>query len=379
MFKDIAYFSFDRVPFYIKKSWVKSFKKVINNGEFIGGKYVDEFELNFAEYLNVKHVIGVGNGYDALEISLRALDIKEGDYVAVPAHTFIATWLAVQAVGATPVGIDCDANGLMDLNELEISTYNFKAVIPVHMHGRMVNMKRLLDWATLKNVKIIEECAQSHGAEQLHIKSGAWGEFGAFSFYPTKNLGALGDAGAISTNSDELAAKVRMIANYGSDKKNKYKYICLGVNSRLDSVQAGILSVNLKKLDLWNNRRRNIAEKYLQNVDGLRNNLIKSEDSVWHHFTILVKNREQVMKLFNENKIGTEIHYPELASDIYSKLTNNVLGNFPNARYFVSHVLSIPIYPWLDKKAIRRVIKLMNHDIVKQNLIGDNLINVNRI
>ena len=379
MFKNIAYFSFDRVPFYIKKSWVKSFKKVINNGEFIGGKYVDEFELNFAEYLNVKHVIGVGNGYDALEISLRALDIKEGDYVAVPAHTFIATWLAVQAVGATPVGIDCDANGLMDLNELEISTYNFKAVIPVHMHGRMVNMKRLLDWATLKNVKIIEDCAQSHGAEQLHIKSGAWGEFGAFSFYPTKNLGALGDAGAISTNSDELAAKVRMIANYGSDKKNKYKYICLGVNSRLDSVQAGILSVNLKKLDLWNNRRRNIAEKYLQNVDGLRNNLIKSEDSVWHHFTILVKNREQVMKLFNENKIGTEIHYPELASDIYSKLTNNVLGNFPNARYFVSHVLSIPIYPWLDKKAIRRVIKLMNHDIVKQNLIGDNLINVNRI
>ena len=379
MFKNIAYFSFDRVPFYIKKSWVKSFKKVINNGEFIGGKYVDEFELNFAEYLNVKHVIGVGNGYDALEISLRALDIKEGDYVAVPAHTFIATWLAVQAVGATPVGIDCDANGLMDLNELEISTYNFKAVIPVHMHGRMVNMKRLLDWATLKNVKIIEDCAQSHGAEQLHIKSGAWGEFGAFSFYPTKNLGALGDAGAISTNSDELAAKVRMIANYGSDKKNKYKYICLGVNSRLDSVQAGILSVNLKKLDLWNNRRRNIAEKYLQNVDGLRNNLIKSEDSVWHHFTILVKNREQVMKLFNENKIGTEIHYPELASDIYSKLTNNVLGNFPNARYFVSHVLSIPIYPWLNKKAIRRVIKLMNHDIVKQNLIGDNLINVNRI
>ena len=379
MFKNIAYFSFDRVPFYIKKSWVKSFKKVINNGEFIGGKYVDEFELNFAEYLNVKHVIGVGNGYDALEISLRALDIKEGDYVAVPAHTFIATWLAVQAVGATPVGIDCDANGLMDLNELEISTYNFKAVIPVHMHGRMVNMKRLLDWAAIKNVKIIEDCAQSHGAEQLHIKSGAWGEFGAFSFYPTKNLGALGDAGAISTNSDELAAKVRMIANYGSDKKNKYKYICLGVNSRLDSVQAGILSVNLKKLDLWNNRRRNIAEKYLQNVDGLKNNLIKSEDSVWHHFTILVKNREQVMKLFNENKIGTEIHYPELASDIYSKLTNNVLGNFPNARYFVSHVLSIPIYPWLDKKAIRRVIKLMNHDIVKQNLIGDNLINVNRI
>ena len=114
-------------------------------------------------------------------------------------------------------------------------------------------------------------------------------------------------------------------------------------------------------------------------MDGLKNDLIKSEDSVWHHFTILVKNREQVMKLFNENKIGTEIHYPELASDIYSKLTNNVLGNFPNARYFVSHVLSIPIYPWLDKKAIRRVIKLMNHDIVKQNLIGDNLINVNRI
>lgn len=379
MFKNIAYFSFDRVPFYIKKSWVKSFKKVINNGEFIGGKYVDEFELNFAEYLNVKHVIGVGNGYDALEISLRALDIKEGDYVAVPVHTFIATWLAVQAVGATPVGIDCDANGLMDLNELEMSTYNFKAVIPVHMHGRMVNMKRLLDWATIKNVKIIEDCAQSHGAEQLQIKSGAWGEFGAFSFYPTKNLGALGDAGAISTNSDELAAKVRMIANYGSDKKNKYKYICLGVNSRLDPVQAGILSVNLKKLDLWNNRRRNIAEKYLQNVDGLKNDLIKSEDSVWHHFTILVKNREQVIKLFNENKIGTEIHYPELASDIYSKLTNNVLGNFPNARYFVSHVLSIPIYPWLDKKAIRRVIKLMNHDIVKQNLIGDNLVNVNRI
>lgn len=377
MFENIPYFSFHQMPFFTKRAWAKSINRVIKDGEFIGGKFVTKFESEFAEYLKVKHVIGVGNGYDALEISLRALDIKKGDYVAVPAHTFIATWLAVQAVGATPVGVDCDDNGLMDLNELEISTHDFKAVIPVHMHGRMVNMKRLIDWAVIKNVKIIEDCAQSHGADYLSIKSGAWGEFGAFSFYPTKNLGALGDAGAISTNSDELAAKVRMIANYGSDKKYKYAY--LGVNSRLDPVQASILSVNLRKLDLWNNKRKKIAKKYLENVDGLENKLVKSEDSVWHHFTILVKNREQVIKLFNEHKIGTEIHYPELASDTYSKLTNNILGEFPKARYFISHVLSIPIYPWLSNKSVKRIIKLMNHDIVKQNLIGDSAINGNRI
>jgi len=377
VFENIPYFSFDGTPFFVKKAWAKSINRVIKDGEFIGGKFVAKFELEFAEYLKVKHVIGVGNGYDALEISLKALGIKEGDYVAVPAHTFIATWLAVQAVGATPVGVDCDKNGLIDLNELEINTQNFKAVIPVHMHGRMVNMKRLIDWAALKNVKIIEDCAQSHGADYLSIKSGAWGEIGAFSFYPTKNLGALGDAGAISTNSDELAAKVRMIANYGSDKKYKYTY--LGVNSRLDPVQASILSVNLRKLDLWNSKRQKIAKKYLENMGGLENKLVKSEDSVWHHFTILVKNREQVIKLFNENKIGTEIHYPELASDIYSKLTGNMLGEFPKARDFVSHVLSIPIYPWLSKKSVKRIIKLMNHDIVKQNLIGDSAINGNRI
>jgi len=377
VFENIPYFSFHRMPFFTKRAWAKSINRVIKDGEFIGGKFVTKFESEFAEYLKVKHVIGVGNGYDALEISLKALGIKEGDYVAVPAHTFIATWLAVQAVGATPVGVDCDNNGLIDLNELEINTQNFKAVIPVHMHGRMVNMKRLIDWAALKNVKIIEDCAQSHGADYLSIKSGAWGEIGAFSFYPTKNLGALGDAGAISTNSDELAAKVRMIANYGSDKKYRYTY--LGVNSRLDPVQASILSVNLRKLDLWNSKRQKIAKKYLENMGGLENKLVKSEDSVWHHFTILVKNREQVIKLFNENKIGTEIHYPELASDIYSKLTGNTLGEFPKARDFVSQVLSIPIYPWLSKKSVKRIIKLMNHDIVKQNLIGDSAINGNRI
>jgi dTDP-4-amino-4,6-dideoxygalactose transaminase len=350
---------------------------VIKDGEFIGGKYVAKFELEFAEYLKVKHVIGVGNGYDALVISLKALGVKEGDCVAVPAHTFIATWLAVQAVGATPVGVDCDNNGLIDLNELEINKQNFKAVIPVHMHGRVVDMKRLIDWAAVKNVKIIEDCAQSHGADYMSIKSGAWGDIAAFSFYPTKNLGALGDAGAISTNSDELAEKVRMIANYGSNKKYKYTY--LGVNSRLDPVQASILSVNLRKLDLWNNKRQKIAKKYLENMGSLENMSVKSKESVWHHFTIQVKNREQVIKLFNEHNIGTEIHYPELASDIYSKLMGNMLGEFPKARDFVSQVLSIPIYPWLSKKSIKRIIRLINHDIVKQNLIGDSAINGNRI
>ena len=244
----IPFFSLTDIPAEIKAGWSNAINETISSGRFIGGNEVQNFESNFADYLDVKNVIGVGNGYDALVIALKALGIGNGDRVAVPAHTFMATWLAVAAVGAEPIGIDCDKNGLLDLNLLEDLSPRPNAVIPVHMHGAMVDMERLVTWANKFNVYIVEDCAQAHGAIQKGKKAGSWGDISAFSFYPTKNLGALGDAGAVVTSNSELAVKSRAYANYGSSVRNKYEYEQLGINSRLDSIQAGILNFNLSYL-----------------------------------------------------------------------------------------------------------------------------------
>ena len=203
---NVPYFSFDNVPVSLKNQWQVAFSEVVEDGQFIGGKFVEKFEKEWAEYLGTNFCVGVANGYDALVLSLKALGIMPGDYVAVPAHTFMATWLAVSAVGAEPIGIDCDENGLIDLSILESCKINLSAVIPVHMHGQMVDMSRLMNWATENHVRVIEDCAQAHGAEIYGKKAGTWGDIGAFSFYPTKNLGGLGDAGAVTTsdNADSI-------------------------------------------------------------------------------------------------------------------------------------------------------------------------------
>ena len=353
----IPFFSLTDTPLEIKAGWSDAVNQTISSGRFIGGKEVQRFESNFANYLGVKNVIGVGNGYDALVIALKSLGIGHGDRVAVPAHTFMATWLAVAAVGAEPIGIDCDDNALLDLDLLETLNPRPNAVIPVHIHGAMVNMERLTNWANKFGVYIVEDCAQAHGATQNGKKSGSWGDISAFSFYPTKNLGALGDGGAVVTNNSELAIKSRTYANYGSSVKNKYEYEQLGINSRLDSIQSAILNFNLSYLDSWNERRNEIAKIYLSAFAGKYEIPHQNQKSIWHHFVILLERRDEMQQYLTSNGIGTEIHYPHVAGIQYQNLKNNsVIKNWKNATRISRSTLSLPISPWLKNEEVEKII-----------------------
>lgn len=357
----VEFFSFKDAPESLKEEWKVATKEVIDSGQFIGGPYVNKFETEWASYLGASHVIGVGNGYDAIVVALKILGIGEGDLVAVPNHTFVATWLAVGAVGATPIGIDCDSSGLLDLNLLESGDLKISAVIPVHMHGQMVDMPRLMGWARANNVKVIEDCAQAHGARSGDKLAGTWGDFGAFSFYPTKNLGALGDAGALVTNNESLASDTRSYVNYGSVPGNKYEYQFNGINSRLDPMQAAILSVNLQYLDSWNGRRKDIAARYIDSLKplGIRTLPIKS-DSVFHHFIVESENRDLTRKLLAAAGIMTEIHYPESAQVSFQKFDS---AHVNSAKSFASKLskktLSLPISPWMNDEIVDKVIETL--------------------
>jgi len=366
----VPYFNFGNVPDWLKEDWANGIEGVISDGVYIGGNRVVKFEKSFGEYLGAKHVIGVGNGFDALVIALKTLEIKQGDLVAVPAHTFIATWLAVQAVGAIPYGVDSDLTGLIDLELLENTRIDFKAVIPVHMHGQAVDMVRLKTWSELTNTLIIEDCAQAHGAEINQIKVGNWSDISAFSFYPTKNLGALGDAGAIVTSSDFLAEKARNISNYGLVDKKSYYFSEIGMNSRIDPIQATILNINLNYLDTWNQKRRSIAMAYLDKIKLINNqpHLAKNE-SVWHHFVIQVKERDLVRSFLSKLGVETEIHYPRMASDIYSEITGKPSEFYPVAKQFTNSVLSLPLNQWLSDQEVSITIRAMNEDFVQSKLL----------
>jgi dTDP-4-amino-4,6-dideoxygalactose transaminase len=362
----VEFFSFKDAPESLKEEWKAATKEVIDSGQFIGGPYVSKFETEWANYLGAGHAIGVGNGYDAIVVSLKILGIGEGDLVAVPNHTFVATWLAVGAVGATPIGIDCDSSGLLDLNLLKSSDRSIAAVIPVHMHGQMVDMPRLMAWARPNGVKIIEDCAQAHGARIGSKLAGTWGDFGAFSFYPTKNLGALGDAGALVTNNQSLASDARSYVNYGSVPGNKYEYQFNGINSRLDPIQAAMLSVNLRYLDSWNARRKEIAARYVKGLKplGIMTLPIKS-DSVFHHFVVESENRDLTRKLLEASGIMTEIHYPESAQISFNKFNS---ADFQDGKSYASNLskktLSLPISPWMKEENVDTVI-----DIIKSKEI----------
>jgi dTDP-4-amino-4,6-dideoxygalactose transaminase len=357
----VEFFSFKDAPESLKEEWKVASREVIDTGQFIGGPYVSKFETEWASYLGASHAIGVGNGYDAIVVSLKVLGIGEGDLVAVPNHTFVATWLAVGAVGATPIGIDCDSSGLLDLNLLESSDLNISAAIPVHMHGQVVDMPRLMAWARPNGVKIIEDCAQAHGARIGSKLAGTWGDFGAFSFYPTKNLGALGDAGAIVTNNQSLAADARSYVNYGSVPGNKYEYQFNGINSRLDPIQAAMLSVNLRYLDSWNARRKDIAARYIERLEplGIRTLPVKS-DSVFHHFIVESENRDLTRKLLEAAGIMTEIHYPESAQISFNKFDSAFLQDGKSCSSKLSKkTLSLPISPWMSEENVDTVIEIV--------------------
>lgn len=362
-FIDIPFFSFKKAPEELRNEWFTEIKKTIEAGIFIKGSNVEKFEESWAKRIKVPHALGVSNGQDGLIIALRALNISTGDYVAVPAHTFIAVHNAVITVGAIPYSLDVDENGLIDLDLLENLNQKIKAVVVVHMHGQMVDMQRVMNWATKQNVLVVEDCSQAHLANQNGAYAGAWGDIGVFSLYPTKNLGALGDAGVVVTKDASILKALQLLSNYGSSQNNKYNHVSYGVNNRLDEIQAAILNVNLKYLDSWNLRRREIAAIYIEKLNTHKIKLMcgSLNTSVWHHFCILIDNRADLQKELELKGIRTEIYYPNVAAreiEAFLKMPN---GHYPKANVIAAKMLSLPINPWLTETELNYIISITNN------------------
>jgi dTDP-4-amino-4,6-dideoxygalactose transaminase len=336
-----------------------AFEDVINSGWFIQGSQLEAFEQEYATYCSAKHCIGVGNGLDALHLILRAYQIGNGDEVIVPSNTYIATWLAVSYAGATPIPVEPDNNTYNidpDLIEKAI-TDKTKAIMAVHLYGQPANMDEINKIAEKYNLKVIEDAAQSQGAKYKNRPTGSLGNAAGHSFYPGKNLGALGDGGAVTTNDDQLADKIRVLRNYGS--RIKYLNEVKGFNSRLDEMQAAFLRVKLKKLDEWNNRRKEIANYYLDSLKDLPiviPTIPDWADPVWHLFVVRTEHREFIQNELDRLGIGTVIHYPipphlQMA---YSEL-GYLEGTLPIAEQMHNQVLSIPIGPHLTIEESRLI------------------------
>ena len=345
--------------------------EVIDSGWYILGEHLKQFEKNLAQYIGVKHAIGVANGLDALRLILKAYIelgfIKEGDEVIVPANTYIATILAISDNHLKPVLVEPDINTYnLDTNLVEHHiTPRTRAIMVVHLYGRACWDIQLKELATKYNLKIIEDNAQAIGAEWDGIKTGALGDAAGFSFYPGKNLGALGDAGAVTTNSDELAETIRALGNYGS--KAKYVNYYQGLNSRLDEIQAAFLNVKLKYIDAENQRRRKVAQIY---CDGIKNNqiilpttnnqqLTTNLSHVWHLFVIRHPIRDVLQKYLSEKGIQTLIHYPIPPHKQITYKEWNCLS-FPITEKIHSEILSLPISPVHTDNEIQVVIDILN-------------------
>ena len=346
------------------------FKRVLESGSLILSSEVQEFEDRFAEYCQTKYCVGVGNGLQALEIILRGWGITKDDEVIVPSNTFIATWLAISSVGAIPIPIEPDIdtyNINPDLIEEKI-TPRTKAIIVVHLYGLPCEMNKIKEIATRHSLKILEDAAQSHGAEYQSRKVGSLGDAAAFSFYPSKNLGALGDGGAITTDDEKLFTKVRLIRNYG--KSENYLNNLQGMNSRLDELQAAFLSTKLKSLDDINRRRRNIANKYINQLFEIESIKIPTINNyslhVFHLFVVRhpkrIKFREELFDL----GVDTSIHYPipPHLQKAYSYLNLNE-GSLPISETIHKECISIPIYQTMNEEQISYVVSSIKKVVKK--------------
>lgn len=359
----IPFVKFDKMHDEIKNELKEEFSNVLEDNWFIKGKKLEKFQKEFSEFCNTKYCIGCGNGLDALMLILKAYNISKGDEVILPANTFIATSLAVSYVGATPILVDCDKFYNIDSKLIEDKiTKNTKAIIAVHLYGLPADMDEINYIAKKHNLIVIEDAAQAHGAIYKGRKVGSLSDAAAFSFYPGKNLGALGDAGAVVTDNKEIAEKVMAIANYGS--KEKYHHIYKGVNSRLDEIQAAFLSVKLKKIEKWNESRKNIAEKY---ISGINNpNIIlptvdENKKSAWHLFVIRAKQRDNLQKYLKENNIESAIHYPIPIhlQEAYSEM-NLDKGSFFNAEEYANTVISLPLWYGMSDNEIDYICRILN-------------------
>lgn len=339
----------------------QGFAEVLANTSFVLGKHVKEFEEAFARFISVKHCIGVGNGTDALELALRAVGIGPGAEVIVPANTFIATPLAVARTGATPVFVDCvPETYLLDVEQVNAKVGpRTRAIMPVDLYGQVAPMAEIAEIARRHGLKVIEDAAQSQGAKQGGQSAGAFGDAAGTSFYPGKNLGAYGDAGAVLTNSDEVAAKVRALRNYGSEVK--YHHPETGFNSRLDTLQAVVLLAKLKRLAGWNQGRRDAARRYDELLAGLPNvvlpRTVAGNEHVFHLYVVRVPNRDEVLRRLNADGVGAGIHYP-VPCHLQGAFKHLGVGpgSFPVSEKTAGEILSLPMFGEITAEQQERVV-----------------------
>lgn len=342
-----------------KKSIDVAVKRVFTSGYFILGKEVEDFEKAFAKYLGVKHVIGVGNGMEAIQIALMAIGIKRGDEVITTSLSACATAVAIKLVGARPVFVDIDDYYHIDPREIEkkISSKT-KAILPVHLYGQSADMAKISAIAKKYNLHIIEDCAQAHGTKFKGKKVGSLGTAGCFSFYPTKNLGTYGDGGAIATNNSRLANVMKMMRNYG--QKNRYEHAIIGINSRLDAIHAAILSVKLKKLNDLNKKRNALAKVYRKQLQSVKQVKLplkrKGSNHIYHQFVIEVERRDALQKYLEKKGITTLIHYPIPIHKQESFFKFNSL-RLSTVEKSVKNIISLPCHPYLSLKEVEFISK----------------------
>lgn len=362
----VPYLNLKKAYFNIRPDLEKAFFSVISSGDTILGKQVKKFEKEYAKFSSTKYAIGVGNGLDAITISLRVLGIKEGDEIIVPSNTYIATLVAISRLGAIPVLVEpkIDTYNINPKNIEKAITKKTKAIIPVHLFGQACEMDAILNIAKRHKLYVVEDNAQSHGAAYGKKVTGSFGDINATSFYPGKNLGAIGDAGAITTNNKKYSDKVALFRNYGERKK--YMNDLIGYNSRLDELQAAFLSVRLKNINKYNLAKQKIANYYLNNLRGIGDLILpvteKKATHVYHVFCIRTKRRDELKKYLQKKGVITLIHYPipPHMQKAY-KFLGFRKGSFKIAEQLAKTSLSLPIYPEMSKDQIDYVIKQVRY------------------
>lgn len=346
-----------------KSEYDKKAIEVLESGWYILGKELESFEKEFAEHMGSEYCVGVGSGLSALSLGIRALGIGPGDEVIVQANTYIATVMGITMNGATPIFVEPNEFYNLDSSELEkVITEKTKAIVVVHLYGQASEMDKIMCIADKYNLRVIEDCAQSHDAMFDGRKTGTFGDIGCFSFYPTKNLGAFGDAGAVITSRKEIADRLRLLRNYGS--KVKYHFDEVGENSRLDEMQAGLLRVRLKHLTELTNERQTIADFYNRKINNdllIKPAVVSKATAVWHQYVVRVKDRERFMNYLEDKGIHVMIHYPipPHLSKAYEYLGYSV-GSFPKTEKYADELVSLPIYNGMAPEECEYVVEVIN-------------------
>lgn len=363
--QNVPFFTFARQVQQLKPELEKVFAKVIDSGQYILGEEVAAFEKEFAAYIGTRFAVGVASGTDALTLALRALDITAGDEVITVANTATPTVVAILQAGAVPVFADIEKDGFhMEPSSLEKRiTPRTKAIMPVHLYGQTAKMGEIGDIAQKHKLPIIEDACQAHGAEHASRKAGNLGLMGAFSFYPTKNLGCFGDGGMITLSDDKLYQRLLLLRNYG--QKSKYEHVSVGINSRLDELQAAILRIKLKYLDQWNSQRADKARQYSEKITNAsiqKPCIAEPRKSAHHLYVVRSRNRDQLQTWLSNNGVGTMIHYP---TPVHLQPAFEFLGykrgDLPNTEKCMAEILSLPLYPELSLQDMEIVGDSINH------------------